>query len=85
MCSPLDVIKTRIMSAHNAESRRPISLIVHMATTEGIGSFFKGWLPAFIRLGPHTIVTFLVMERLKEWHAQWTLDKAEITHHTATA
>lgn len=58
------------MSAHNAESRRPISLIIQMATTEGIGSFFKGWLPAFIRLGPHTIVTFLVMERLKEWHAQ---------------
>ncbi|KAJ8658207.1 hypothetical protein O0I10_006215 [Lichtheimia ornata] len=84
MCSPLDVIKTRIMSAHNAESRRPISLIIHMATMEGIGSFFKGWLPAFIRLGPHTIVTFLVMEQLKDWHAQWALNKSQIIDTATT-
>ncbi|KAG1319617.1 hypothetical protein G6F62_011755 [Rhizopus arrhizus] len=49
VCSPLDVVKTRIMSTHS----------------KGFGSLFRGWMPAFVRLGPHTIVTFIVLEQLK--------------------
>lgn len=45
--------------------------MIHMAETEGFGSLFRGWMPAFVRLGPHTIVTFMVLEQLKEWHTQW--------------
>lgn len=26
---------------------------------EGVLFAFRGWLPSFIRLGPHTIVTFV--------------------------
>ncbi|KAG2223736.1 hypothetical protein INT45_003460 [Circinella minor] len=74
--SPLDVCKTLIMSAHltnpasDVLGKHPIKIMIHMVKTEGFGSLFKGWTAAFIRLGPHTIVTFLVMERLKEWHNQ---------------
>ncbi|KAI8069689.1 mitochondrial carrier domain-containing protein [Gongronella butleri] len=65
VCSPLDVVKTRIMNAHGHDGKRPIQIMMHMIRTEGVGSLFRGWLPAFIRLGPHTIVTFLVLEELK--------------------
>ncbi|OAF66116.1 Solute carrier family 25 member 8 [Intoshia linei] len=31
----------------------------------GIFGFFKGFVPAFVRLGPHTILTFMFMEQLR--------------------
>ncbi|KAI9313457.1 mitochondrial dicarboxylate transporter [Dichotomocladium elegans] len=69
-CSPFDVIKTRIMSAHTADDRRAFKIIHQMVRNEGILSLFKGWVPAFVRLGPHTIVTFIVMEYIRDWHTQ---------------
>jgi dicarboxylate transporter 10 len=39
-----------------------------MYRAEGVASFFKGWTPAFIRLGPQTIITFVVLEQFKKWH-----------------
>lgn len=71
MCSPLDVVKTRIMSAHKHDGRHPVKIMMHMIKTEGCGSLFRGWMPAFVRLGPHTIVTFIVLEQLKDWHKSY--------------
>ena len=31
----------------------------------GPSGLFKGFLPAFVRLGPHTILTFVFLEQLK--------------------
>ncbi|KAF9971443.1 Mitochondrial dicarboxylate transporter [Actinomortierella ambigua] len=64
VCAPLDVIKTRIMNSSGASSSST-QMLVHIVKTEGPQAMFKGWLPAFLRLGPHTIVTFIVLERLK--------------------
>ncbi|ORY98679.1 mitochondrial carrier domain-containing protein [Syncephalastrum racemosum] len=72
VCSPVDVIKTRIMTASSSERQlSALSIMAHMSRTEGISSFFKGWTPAFIRLGPQTIITFVVLEQLKQLHATW--------------
>jgi len=68
VCSPIDVIKTRIMSASSAQGTSVLGAMKDMIRNEGILSLFKGWTPAFIRLGPHTIVTFMVLEQLKQWH-----------------
>ena len=35
--------------------------------TEGPRGFMKGWLANFSRLGPQTVITFLVVERLRMW------------------
>ncbi|KAI8388247.1 mitochondrial carrier domain-containing protein [Radiomyces spectabilis] len=70
-CSPLDVVKTRIMSAHNHDGKHPIRIMIHMIETEGVRSLFRGWTPAFVRLGPHTIVTFIVLEEMKKWHTRF--------------
>ncbi|CAO3594544.1 unnamed protein product [Absidia cylindrospora] len=70
VCSPLDVVKTRIMSAHVHDGKHPIQIMIQMVKMEGFGSLFRGWMPAYIRLGPHTVVTFLVLEKLKEKYAQ---------------
>jgi dicarboxylate transporter 10 len=61
ICSPVDVIKTRIMSA--SESQGLAKLLADVYRVEGIGWVFRGWVPSFIRLGPHTIATMIFLEQ----------------------
>jgi len=63
ICSPVDVIKTRIMSATESKS---LKLLKDVYRVEGVGWMFRGWVPSFIRLGPHTIATFLFLEQHKK-------------------
>ncbi|TGO40610.1 hypothetical protein BHYA_0034g00290 [Botrytis hyacinthi] len=49
VCSPVDVIKTRIMSSH--ESKGLARLLTDVYKVEGVGWMFRGWVPSFIRLG----------------------------------
>ena len=58
--SPIDVIKTRVMSS--AQSHGLLHHIQDITRKEGLRWMFKGWLPSFLRLGPHTICTFLFLE-----------------------
>lgn len=67
VCSPADVVKTRIMHSHGASDGGAIQILRDAIRSEGILFAFRGWVPAFVRLGPHTIVTFIVMEQLREW------------------
>lgn len=68
VCSPVDVIKTRIMSASPAESRGQsmLGLLREICRKEGLAWTFRGWVPSFIRLGPHTIATFIFLEEHKK-------------------
>lgn len=64
ICSPADVLKTRIMNA--SHNHQPVlKMLTTALKTEGPSFLFRGWLPSFIRLGPNTIITFLVVEELK--------------------
>ena len=64
VCSPVDVLKTRIMSAK--ESKSVMRLLGDVYRAEGVRWVFRGWVPSFIRLGPHTIATFLFLEQHKK-------------------
>ncbi|KAA8644187.1 putative mitochondrial dicarboxylate carrier [Aspergillus tanneri] len=68
VCSPVDVIKTRVMSATPAESRGHslLGLLRDIYCKEGFTWAFRGWVPSFIRLGPHTIATFIFLEEHKK-------------------
>lgn len=59
------------MSASKHEHQSIPNLLKSIVKNEGLRALFKGWTPAFLRLGPHTIVTFLVLEELKTWHASF--------------
>lgn len=64
VCSPVDVIKTRVMSATTKESI--LTLVTRITAEEGLMWVFKGWVPSFVRLGPHTIATFMFLEQHKK-------------------
>jgi hypothetical protein len=78
--SPIDVVKTRIMNA-NLHSSIPASsshqyrgmfdCLLQTAKTEGLLGLYKGFVPTFFRLGPHTIMAFTIYEELRKW---WGFD-----------
>ncbi|XP_064406845.1 mitochondrial dicarboxylate carrier-like [Halichondria panicea] len=61
---PVDVLKTRMMNAQPGEYKSIMQCFLYTAKTGPLG-FFKGFVPAFIRLGPHTILTFVFLEQLR--------------------
>ena len=64
ICSPVDVIKTRVMSAKEKEG--VLKLLARIYRQEGLGWMFRGWVPSFVRLGPHTVATFIFLEQHKK-------------------
>ncbi|KAI0314422.1 dicarboxylic acid transporter [Amylostereum chailletii] len=71
VCSPADVLKSRIMNASGPGSNSTMQVIRNSLKTEGAMFMFKGWLPAWSRLQPTTILIFLTLEQLKNL-VDWT-------------
>ncbi|KAF8154495.1 mitochondrial carrier domain-containing protein [Crassisporium funariophilum] len=65
VCSPADVLKSRIMNASGPGSNSTLAVIRQSLKNEGAMFMFKGWLPAWTRLQPTTILIFLTLEQLK--------------------
>jgi dicarboxylate transporter 10 len=66
ICSPVDVIKTRVMGSTDQKSI--VKIVTDITRAEGLRWVFKGWVPSFIRVGPHTILTFLALEQHKKMY-----------------
>lgn len=64
LTQPLDVLKTRAMNAKPGEFNGILDIVKHTAKLGPLG-FFKGYVPAFIRLAPQTILTFVFLEQLR--------------------
>lgn len=64
MTQPVDVLKTRVMNSKPGEIKSILTLISSTAK-EGPLVFFKGYVPAFVRLAPQTILTFVFLEQLR--------------------
>jgi len=65
VCSPADVLKSRIMSASGSESKSTMEVIRRSMRNEGAMFVFRGWLPAWTRLQPTTMLIFITLEQLK--------------------
>lgn len=62
---PLDVLKTRLMNAKPGEYSGILDCAKDIFKN-GPAGFYKGFTPAFVRLGPHTVLTFVFLEQLKK-------------------
>lgn len=69
VCSPADVIKSRVMSATTKGSS--MQVLRTSFKNEGAMFMFKGWLPAWTRLQPTTVLIFVTLEQLKNV-VDWT-------------
>uniref|UniRef100_A0A8R1HXN8 Mitochondrial dicarboxylate carrier n=1 Tax=Caenorhabditis japonica TaxID=281687 RepID=A0A8R1HXN8_CAEJA len=64
MTQPLDVMKTRMMNAAPGEFKGIADCFLFTAKLGPMG-FFKGFIPAWARLAPHTVLTFIFFEQLR--------------------
>ncbi|XP_059169022.1 mitochondrial dicarboxylate carrier-like [Physella acuta] len=65
LTQPLDVMKTRMMNAPSGYYKSIMSCAVDIGKNGPTG-FFKGFIPAFVRLGPHTVLTFVFFEQIRQ-------------------
>jgi dicarboxylate transporter 10 len=72
VCSPFDVVKTRIMSAKGSTSI--IAVCKEALVKEGYAFMLRGWGPSFVRLMPQTVITMLVLEQQKRLYRAFMLD-----------
>ena len=71
MCSLIVLQQSRIMSAAGSESKSALQMIRMSMKNEGPMFMFKGWVPAWMRLQPTTILIFITFEQLKRL-VDWT-------------
>ncbi|WKY14147.1 hypothetical protein Q1695_000026 [Nippostrongylus brasiliensis] len=64
MTQPLDVMKTRLMNAPPGQFKGIMDCFFYTAKL-GPAGFFKGFIPAWVRLAPHTVLTFIFFEQLR--------------------
>jgi len=74
---PLDIAKTRIQNMKTidgkSEYRGTIDVLMRVAKQEGVFSLWKGFTPYYCRLGPHTVLTFIILEQLNMGYNKYVL------------
>jgi solute carrier family 25 (mitochondrial uncoupling protein), member 8/9 len=65
--SPADLLKTKMfaMAPGGATCGGLIATTAQLIRDGGAGVFFKGWMANYARLGPQTLIIFLVSEQLR--------------------
>ncbi|KAF4982838.1 hypothetical protein FZEAL_1630 [Fusarium zealandicum] len=63
ICAPADVLKSRIQSSAGKEGLAQV--LRTGLREEGVRFLMRGWTPAWLRLTPHTVLTFVFMEKLR--------------------
>ncbi|XP_053610580.1 mitochondrial 2-oxoglutarate/malate carrier protein [Plodia interpunctella] len=67
---PVDIIKTRIQNAAKGEGQ--LAVVSNLLRNEGVLSLWKGFLPYYARLGPHTVLTFIFLEQMNSAYFKFT-------------
>ncbi|KAK9302745.1 hypothetical protein QLX08_005363 [Tetragonisca angustula] len=69
---PVDIAKTRIQNMKvvdgKPEFKGAVDVIIQVCRNEGIFSLWKGFFPYYARLGPHTVLTFIFVEQMRNFY-----------------
>ena len=69
--NPFDVVSTRLYNQDGKLYTGPIDCAIKTWRAEGLRGFAKGWSAHYLRLGPHTVLTFVFWEQTKRMYWQW--------------
>jgi len=69
---PVDIMKTRIQNMKTVngvpEYRGAIDVLGKIVKNEGVFALWKGFVPYYFRLGPHTVLTFIFLEQMNSFY-----------------
>jgi len=67
---PVDIMKTRIQNMKivngKPEYTGALDVLGKIVRNEGVFSLWKGFVPYYFRLGPHTVLTFIFLEQMNK-------------------
>lgn len=65
---PIDIAKTRLQNMKSVDGKPQykgtIDVLVKVIKNEGFFCLWRGFTPYYARLGPHTVLTFIIFEQL---------------------
>uniref|UniRef100_A0A1I8JIB0 Uncoupling protein 2 n=1 Tax=Macrostomum lignano TaxID=282301 RepID=A0A1I8JIB0_9PLAT len=70
VASPVDVVKTRLMSARPEERAGVVSVARGLYQQSGLRGFYKGFIPSFARIAGWNILMFVLYEKAKSSYGQ---------------
>eukprot|EP01031_Cornospumella_fuschlensis_P037780 gene37779-45897_t len=66
VAAPFDLLKTRAMNSPTYATEGLIRLASGIIRKEGVLVLYRGWLPAYFRLGPHAMICFPIFEQIRK-------------------
>merc|ERR1719471_602713 len=63
-CNPFDVVKSRVMRS-SGEYSGMADCFSQILRHEGVTAYWKGFIPAWTRVGPRVVIIFITMEQLR--------------------
>lgn len=66
VCNPVDVTRTRLYNAPPGRYSGGMDAAMALVRTEGPLAFYKGSITHFLRLGPHMVLVFGILEQMKK-------------------
>lgn len=77
---PVDIAKTRIQNMKSISGKPEysgaIDVIVKVIKNEGLFKLWKGFVPYYCRLGPHTVLTFIFLEQINSFYSRYFLGQS---------
>ncbi|KAJ8983339.1 hypothetical protein NQ317_003144 [Molorchus minor] len=71
---PVDIVKTRIQNAKGGVTGGPVAVLMNIVRAEGVSALWTGFLPYYLKLGPHTVLTFVFLEQLNRLYLRSSSD-----------
>ena len=72
---PFDITKTRLQNLKSTEKLPgTTSMMISIAKAEGVRALWKGFLPTYCRIGPHTVLTFMFNEQFAKLYREYFMD-----------
>ena len=65
--NPTDVVRTRLFNAPDGWYKNGLDCAQQLVRNEGPAAFYKGALTHYMRLGPHMVFVFGILEQFKIW------------------
>ena len=63
---PADVLKSNMQNAKPGEYKNVIDCAKRLINSEGVLALWKGYTPATIKLAPHTVISFIILDALSQ-------------------
>lgn len=64
--NPADVVKTRVMNDPHGIIGGPSKHMMHVWKSNGISGFLLGWTASYLRIGPHTVISLVLIEKVRQ-------------------